>query len=301
MNLRLSVLLIVGLSLVGCKGGEILGGIVQNTGLSAGGSPVSSYAQSAVVSGTAVAKSMEEFTPEQEYYIGRTVAASLLTTYPPLRNAAANQYVNMIGQSLAMFSSMPLTYNGYHFQILDSMDINAFAAPGGFVLVTKGLIKCCPDENALAAVLAHEIAHVQNKDALRSIQKSRVTQAVAILGGETAKHLTGGQLGQLTTLFADSIGDIMTNMVNNGYSRSYELQADQGAVSILTKSGYNAGGLLAMLHAMDARLAPNGKDFAKTHPKPEDRIKELSTLVQDGVTFDPAARKARFQTALSML
>ncbi len=287
------------LLLVGCKGAEIVGGIARDMNLNIGGVAVSNYAESAIKSGEAVARSMEDFTPEQEHYIGRAVMAALFATYRPLNNQAANDYVNTLGQSLALFSDQPLTYAGYHFQIVDSDEINAFAAPGGFIIVTRGLIRCCPNETALAAVLAHEIAHVQNKDALRAIKKSRITQALGIIGGEAIKHTAGAELNQLAGIFADSVGDIMTTMVNNGYSRAYEYEADQAAVSILRRAGYDPSGLVVMLHGMKSRLVSGGRDFAKTHPAPADRIAKLAGL--DANTKEPAAREARFRKAVASL
>lgn len=301
MKARLIVIsaFLVLLLLVGCKGAEIVGGIARDMKLNVGGVPVSDYAESAIKSGEAVARSMEEFTPEQEHFIGRAVMAALFATYRPLNNQAANDYVNTLGQSLALFSDQPLTYAGYHFQIVDSDEINAFAAPGGFIIVTRGLIRCCPNETALAAVLAHEIAHVQNKDALRAIKKSRITQALGIIGGEAIKHTAGAELNQLAGIFADSVGDIMTTMVNNGYSRAYEYEADQAAVSILRRAGYDPSGLVVMLHGMKSRLVSGGRDFAKTHPAPADRIAKLAGL--DANTKDPTAREARFRKAVASL
>jgi len=289
------------LALVGCKGAEIVGGIAKDMGLNIGGVPVGGYAESAVKSGEAVARSMEDFTPEQEYYIGRAVTATLFGTYRPLNNQAAGEYVNTLGQSLALFSEQPLTYAGYHFQIVDSDEINAFAAPGGFILVTRGLVRCCPNETALAAVLAHEIAHVQNRDALRAIKKSRITEALGIIGGEAIKHAAGADLAQLTGIFADSVGDVMTNMVNNGYSRSYEYEADQGAVRILHRAGYDPAGLVVMLKAMQSRLVSGRGDFAKTHPAPADRIEELAGLDAGAMATEPAVRLARFRKAVGSL
>ncbi len=289
------------LALAGCKGAEIVGGIAKDVGLNIGGLPVGDYAESAVKSGEAVARSMEDFTPEQEYFIGRAVTATLLDTYRPLNNQAAGEYVNTLGQSLALFSEMPLTYAGYHFQIVDSDEINAFAAPGGFILVTRGLIRCCPDETALAAVLAHEIAHVQNKDALRAIKKSRITEALGIIGGEAIKHAAGAELAQLTGIFADSVGDVMTNMVNNGYSRSYEYEADQGAVGILHRAGYDPAGLVVMLQTMQSRLVSGRADFAKTHPAPADRIGQLAGLDAGAMASEPSTRASRFRKALDSL
>jgi predicted Zn-dependent protease len=268
---------------------------------SLGGGPVGDYAASAVKGVAAVAHAAEDFTPEQEYFIGRAVGASLLGKYRPYAEAKANAYVNEVGQSLAMFSDMPQTFGGYHFLIMDSADINAFAAPGGLIFITRGMLRCCSGENALAGVLAHEIAHVQNKDALRAIKRSRVTEALAVIGGEAVKHAAGAELSRLTNLFADSIGDIMTTMVNNGYSRSLEYQADKTAVTILTRTGYSPAGLPAMLAEMQKRLAPGGADFAKTHPAPADRITELASLARVTESNEPPARITRFKAALGSI
>lgn len=296
--LALAALALAALILCGCRNPEALSQALGSFGVNVGGAPVGDYAASAVKGVTAVAHAAEDFNPQQEYYIGRAVGAMLLAKYHPYNNAAANAYVNEVGQSLAMFSDMPQTYGGYHFLVLDSAEINAFAAPGGLIFITRGMLRCCSGENALAAVLAHEIGHVQNKDALRAIKRARTTEALAIIGGEAVKHVGGGQLSQLSSIFADSIGDIMTTMVNNGYSRTLEYQADKTAVAILTRTGYNPAGLPDMLAEMQKRLTPGGADFAKTHPAPADRISELASLARVAEINEPAVRAARFKAAL---
>lgn len=295
--LSLFGLLAAGLVLYGCNNPDAVSRVLGSLG-SVGGAPVGDYAASAVKGASAVAKAAEDFTPEQEYYIGRAVGASVLAKYQPLNNAKANAYVNEVGQALAMFSDMPQTYGGYHFLILDSAEINAFAAPGGLVFITRGMLRCCAGENALAAVLAHEIAHVQGKDALRSIKRARTTEALAIIGGEAIKHAGGADLARLTNIFADSIGDIMTTMVNSGYSRTLEYQADKTAVAILARTGYDTAGLPDMLAEMQKQLKPGGADFAKTHPAPQDRITELASLARVAEIKEPPARMARFKAAL---
>jgi len=283
--------------LVGCQDPGAVGRVLGSIG-GFGGSPVGDYATSAVKGVTAIAHASEDFNPEQEYYIGRAVGATLLTRYHPLNDPRANAYVNEVGQALALFSDMPQTFAGYHFLIMDSPEINAFAAPGGLIFITRGMLRCCSGENALAAVLAHEIAHVQNKDALRAIKRSRVTEAFTIIGGEAVKHAVGGDLAQLTSVFTDSIGDIMGTMVNNGYSKTLEYQADKTAITILTRTGYDPAGLPDMLTEMQKRLTPGGRDFAKTHPAPADRITQLASLARVAEIHEPPARIARFKAEL---
>jgi predicted Zn-dependent protease len=291
--------------LAGCRDPAAVSRVLGSLGGAIGGGPgdgdtntVAGYAASAIKGVSAVAHAAEDFTPEQEYYIGRAVGATLLSRYRPYDDAKANAYVNEVGQALAMFSDMPQTFGGYHFLIMDSADINAFAAPGGLIFITRGMLRCCAGENALAAVLAHEIAHVEHKDAMRAIKRSRVTEALGVIGGEALKHAGGQQLAQLTSLFADCIGDIVTTMVNNGYSRTLEFEADKAAITILRRTGYDPSGLPDMLAQMQKRLTPGGHDFAKTHPAPQDRISQLASLARVAEIHEPTARNDRFKAAL---
>lgn len=90
--------------------------------------------------GMKVYDASEEITPEQEYYIGRSVAASILNKYKIYNNTKLNSYVTSIGTLLAMHSPRPEIFGGYHFTVLDSDEINAFATPGGFIFITRGMI-----------------------------------------------------------------------------------------------------------------------------------------------------------------
>ena len=147
-------ILVVVLLLISVTGCETLADIGTTVGV-APGQISTSQAESIQRSSKAVARSFEEFTPEQEYYIGRAVGANVLDKYPPYTGEEANDYVNRLGQALAMASDMPETFSGYHYLILDSEEINAFAAPSGFIFVTVGMIRCTPSEATMAAVLAH--------------------------------------------------------------------------------------------------------------------------------------------------
>jgi predicted Zn-dependent protease len=258
-----------------------------------------SQAESVRKSTVAVSRSLEDFTPEQEYYIGRAVGAVVLSKYPAYANTQVNQYINTLGQTLAAASNKPEIFGGYHFVVLDSDDINAFATPSGLIFVTRGLIRCCPTEDALAAILAHEIGHVQLRHGMQSIEKARVTEALTVLAQEGAKTLGSREVAQLTETFSGAISDIANSMINNGYSRTFEYQADQASVVLVQSVGYNSEGLIDMLTVMEKKLKPGGLDFAKTHPAPRDRITEIQSHNQ---TFIPVAtpniRQERFLKAI---
>ncbi|MHB9098600.1 MAG: M48 family metalloprotease [Syntrophales bacterium] len=251
----------------------------------------------------AVSKSIEEFTPEQEYYIGRSVAAVILTKYPPYTNQPANQYLNLLGQTLAQVSDMPEIFRGYRFLVLNSDEINAFATPGGHIFITRGLLRCCRNEDAVAAILAHEIGHIQLKHGIQAIKKARVAEALTTITTESVRVLAPNEVSNFTETFGGVITDI-TTMIHSGYSRSFEYAADDAAQTILRRVGYDPNGLVAMLMVMGKNLK-SGEEagFAKTHPAPQDRIDEI--LRRTGGKYSPVktptARQARFTKAVGKI
>ena len=249
----------------------------------------------------AISKSFEDITPQQEYYIGRSIGAVILEKYPADTDDAANQYLNQVGQTLARASDMPETFAGYHFLLQNSQEINALAAPGGLIFVTRGIIECCPHETAVAAVLAHEIGHVQAKHGLRAIKKSRITNALVTIGVESAKTFGGQELADLTKEFEGSIDDISQTLINSGYSRSYEFEADRSAITILRRVGYSPAGLVDMLQVMQQKLIPHQADFASTHPSPESRIAEIKAITGSVTPVkEVRERQIRFESALKI-
>jgi len=252
-------------------------------------------AKSVKKAGKALDKTFDSITPEQEYYIGRTVGAVIVNKYRPYDNEAENRYLNDLGQTLAQFSDKPETFGGYHFLLLDSNEINAFSAPSGLIFISRGMVNCCKNEDALAAVLAHEIGHVEHQHGLQAIKNSRLTTAFTVLATEGAKNLGGRDMAQLTEAFEGSINDITSTMMNSGYSRGCEREADKSAVKIMQRAGYEPNGLVSMLLEMKKQLKPGGLDFAKTHPSPDSRIEDITEWIG---TYQPVKtpvkRQARF-------
>jgi predicted Zn-dependent protease len=252
-------------------------------------------------SADAIGRAAEEITPEQEYYIGRAVGANILTGYRVYPgNPAKTAYINRIVQAIVVNSPNPEIYNGYHAVILDSQEINAFATPGGHIFVTLGLINTAASEDALAAVLAHEIAHIQLKHSIKAIRTSRITQAVMATGSAAATVAAQNtSLTELTSIFDESITDIVNTMVNNGYSRDQEFDADGTALTLLAGAGYDPASLLEMLRALDTALAGQSAGFGRTHPAPRDRItranERLGSVPRPADTR--AARTSRFAAA----
>lgn len=285
--------------MTGCASLEPVTKVLTTLGAATGIIPA--QAADSINKGTSAAvKAFEKFSPEQEYYIGRTLGATILQSYKPYDKDEVNRYINRVGATLALASDKPETFAGYHFLVLDTDEINAFAAPGGFIFVSRGLLRCCKSEDDLAAVLAHEIGHVQFEHGIKAISKSRLTGAVTTILMETAKNLTSQQVAELTTAFEGSIDDITKTLVNSGYARGQEYQADGASIAILKRVGYDPQGLKRMLTEMDKLMKSDGKGFAKTHPAPKDRIKEIESSLKDAPPpAAPAARASRFAAAMA--
>ncbi|MBF0517247.1 MAG: M48 family metalloprotease [Nitrospirae bacterium] len=247
---------------------------------------IMSLPETAVKTGTAVSKAARPISSEEEYYIGRSVAARILASYKLLDAPAFTAYINLTGQSIAFHSEMPFTFGGYHFAILDTKEVNAFACPGGIIFITKGMIDLAVNEDQLAAILAHEVAHINHKDGLGAIKSSRWTEALTVLGSEAAKQYTPGEVSQLLSVFEGSIDDIVKSMVTNGYSRTQEYAADETAVTYLKASGYNPAALKEVLNAMHSKTAASEGGMMKTHPSADDRIKSVSAKITESQVND---------------
>ncbi len=123
-----------------------------------------------------------------------------------------------------------------------------------------------------------------------------------MLAAESARQFGGQDLKQLTEAFEGSISDIASTLMTSGYSRKLESRADAAAIRIMRNVGYDPNGLVAMLQEMDRHLTPGGKDFAKTHPDPDDRIADVRRMIGSPAPAQPvAARQKRFAAATQKL
>ena len=244
------------------------------------------------------AKAVRPMTDQEEHYVGRAVAAMVLGQYRLCNSDRLTFYVNAVGQTVALSSERPFTYGGYHFAVLESDEINALSCPGGTIFITRGMVHRARNEEELAAILAHEIAHVNHKDGLASIQKSRWVEAVSVLGSEAARKFGGGELTKLVSLFEGSANDVMKTLLVNGYGRAQEEAADRSALTFLLRLGYNPYGLSDLLGTL-AREQTRGarQGIFATHPGMNQRIAQCNSTLSKNQwqrTDDPN-RDRRFQ------
>ncbi|MFO1051794.1 MAG: M48 family metalloprotease [Planctomycetota bacterium] len=248
-------------------------------------------------------KSFQDLDPSEEHYIGRSVAAQILAmpNYPLLQDETTTAYVNAVGQAIAKTNDgVRHPFLDYQFAILDTEEVNAFACPGGTVLVSKGLLKATAGEDELAAVLAHEIAHVSLRHGLAAIKKANLAEAFTYLGAGAAQATMKPQdLEKLKGLFDDSVKDVVHTLITGGYSRESELAADKLGRDFLRGTGYDPQALTRVLAKME-QVGGHGGMFA-THPAAKDREKALgSPLAWAGDAAALAARTERCRTSLKL-
>lgn len=226
-------------------------------------------------SAQSIRKAARPLSDDEEYYVGRAVAARITSTYPLYRNARLTEYLNLIGQSLALHTEKPTTFGGYHFALLDSPEINAFACPGGMILITRGMLSSVKSEDELAAVLAHEIAHVIHRDGVGAIKSSRWSEAVLVIGSNAAKEFGPKDTAKLVSLFEGSIDDVVKTLVVNGYGRDQERAADASALGYLAAAGYDPQGLIGYLTRLDQAGRGSKGGILATHPGTDERLEQV--------------------------
>jgi predicted Zn-dependent protease len=229
---------------------------------------------------TSTVKSIDKATrgisDDEEYYIGRAVAARLASSYPLYRNARQTEYLNQIGQTIALHTEKPTTFGGYHFAILDSPEINAFACPGGIILITRGMLSSVKSEEELAAVLAHEIGHIIHRDGIAAIQSSRWSETMLVIGSNAAKEFGPKETAKLVSLFEGSIDDVVKTLVVNGYGRDQEKAADASALGYLAAAGYDPQGLSGYLKRLEQAGRGSQGGILATHPGIEERLENVA-------------------------
>jgi len=226
-------------------------------------------------------KSLILISTNEEISIGQKMAAQVDSTEKVLPDAEVQDYVNGVGQRIAHVSDrkdLP-----FHFKVLDSKEINAFATPGGYIYVYSGLLKILDDEAELAGVLSHEISHVVARHGVKRLQQ--------VLGVQVVLSIALGSSSQLSQdLVSTSIGIIL-----QGYSRDNEFEADQFGTFYMEKAGYNPEGMAELLGKLDKLSDTKPTFFEKlsaSHPPTKERIarveKEITGFGQkaEGLPFN---------------
>ena len=228
-----------------------------------------------------------QMTDDDEQRLGEAVSQRIRERYGVVQDAAVHKYVGLVGKVLASASARPnLTW---HFIVLDTDGVNALAAPGGYIHITRGALSLLESEAELAGVLGHEIAHVTRKHTVRAIQKNKAIQ----MGAE--ETLSGN-----SALF-NKLVDKASEMVMAGFGRAEELEADREGVSLADKAGYAPAGLGGFLRTVTDRNKSSSEKqglFA-SHPEMEERLKKLDDTISKEKLAAAVSLEARLAQHIS--
>jgi predicted Zn-dependent protease len=212
-------------------------------------------------------QSVDQIDEPREIEIGRQLAAVLLGSKPLHRDMALQRYVNQLGRWVSLQSARPQL--PWTFGVLDDPGFNAFAAPGGYIFVTKGLVDTV-DEAELAGILAHEITHVTDKHHLQALRaKARAGLAAQALSSQLNSSVGGAVSAQLLALGRD--------LYSSGLDQDDEFDADRNGVALAARAGFDPYGLPSVLQQLRT-AAPDNPLFTltmKTHPAPQLRLDQL--------------------------
>ncbi|MFH1494883.1 MAG: M48 family metallopeptidase [Pseudomonadota bacterium] len=219
----------------------------------------------------------KDISEPEEISIGEGMASVLLGTAPLVKNDALQKYVNQVGRYLTLQTERPDL--PWHFGILDSDSVNAFATPGGHIFVTSGLLRKMHSEAELAGVLSHEIAHVLQKHHLVAMKKAGGMGFLTDVASIAVDQKGGG--GYAGKELSKNLISGMKEILVRGLDKDDEYEADRMGVVIATRAGYDSYGLPAVLQMLDG--LSNTSDVSllfSTHPAPESRMDTLSGVMQ---------------------
>jgi beta-barrel assembly-enhancing protease len=205
-----------------------------------------------------------QVTDAEEQQLGAAVSEKIRTRYGVVQDPAVHRYVALVGTALAQASTRPAL--PWNFIVLDTDGVNAFAAPGGYVHITRGALALLETEAELAGVLGHEIIHVTEKHTIKSIQKSKAVQMGA---SET--------LSSSSALLERAVTATYDNIVERGFGREEENDSDEKGIALANKVGYAPDGLSAFL----TRLKERNKDSTEkrglfaSHPEMDSRLANI--------------------------
>lgn len=240
-----------------------------------------------------VQEASKPMTVDEEIQVGREVAAKVIAYYHLLNNDTLRRYVNLVGQTVAAPSERHDIR--YHFAVLDSNDINAFSAPGGYVFITRGAVALCEDESELAGVLAHEVGHVAKKHVLHIVERDKMMRAGM---NEASAYVPGSQYMQKVSK------NILVKLLDQGLAPGDEFEADQSGVKYAHAAGYPADGLERFLVRLDQATNQGMNSFwSRTHPPVADRNSRIKQLIatQHWEDSDRPRLADRFASVTAML
>ena len=249
------------------EGGGQLGGITRGIGIAKKANDVREL----------------RMTDDEEQQLGANVSERIRTRYGVVQDASVQRYVSLVGTVLAQASTRPNL--PWTFIVLDTDGVNAFAAPGGYVHITRGALALIKNEAELAGVLGHEIVHITEKHTVRAIQKNQAVQMGA------AETLSGS-----AALMDRVVTAVYDNIVERGFGRAEENESDEHGVALSSKVGYAPLGLNGFLITLKDRNkdAKEKRGLFASHPEMQDRLDRITNLIASKKLTATATLEARY-------
>jgi predicted Zn-dependent protease len=262
---------------------------------------LSAIAVSSAMGQTSLHTGFNLLSPDQDVQIGQQSAAQIDQQMPMITDPVVTGYVAQLGQRLAASAGGPKFT--YRFRVTNLSDINAFALPGGFVYVNRGLIENVRSEGELAGVMAHEISHVALRHSTTQITRAYMAQAgVGLLG-----TLFGGNSSSTTTQIVQAVGGFGLNALFLKYSRTAESQADIAGAQTMARAGYDPMDEARFFETLRQKAGGDpGKvaRFLSDHPAPVDRsarVQQEARLIGAHPAVRPIGGLAEAQSRLRRL
>ena len=249
-------------------------------------------------------KAKSDLSPSQQYYFGRTLLASFFSMHPLVKNQEALTYMRNVGTQLVLHipeldaEQIHTPYKGFVFALVKADEPIAFSTPGGFVIVSTGLIKNLESEDQLAGILSHEMGHILWEHALREIEGEVTKNSLMKIGGAVAKAanteiknkgVEDAKTNEQIDEFVEFANVGFTSVISNPHSQKYEIEADKWAGELLVASQYSPFEFAKLIETT------KGARFASKHPPSKKRAEKFrSYRLGQGKAFSTAERKSRF-------
>lgn len=232
---------------------------------------------------------------EKEVIFGREMAAVILGEKAIRYDEKLTRYISLVGHSLLRFSSR--SELNFYFAVVESDQVNAYAAPGGYIFITTGALSLMENEAELAGVLAHEIAHITDRHIVSALKiRADDKSATAFISKLATNNVESAKV-----VFDQAVGQAIDILFSKGLKISDEIEADLQGILLTTMAGYDPTQYVRYL----ARIQPvieNGQgELSRTHPPFEDRIMRLKSIIgdEDLLTSGIMVNSERFQAIIS--
>jgi Zn-dependent protease with chaperone function len=237
-----------------------------------------------VMAQTKVIAPKNSYSIDKDVELGRQAAQEVERQLPILNDDTVQSYVERIGRRLA--EAIPPEYQHpefrYSYKVTDVSDVNAFALPGGFTYVNRGLIETAETEAQLAGVIAHEISHVALRHGTAQAAKAQKYQA-----GSIAAQILGAVIGGGAGQVVGAVGQLGVGAAFLRFSREYERQADTLGAQIMARAGYDPRELANMFRILERQGGKGGPELLSDHPNPGNRFEAINREAEMLRVVDP--------------